>query len=69
MTTASPRWCVKSLDRDERGHVVGERWCALKRRVRGRRPRYRDVEETACCGRYVMLPAGYEHREPTCTIT
>ena len=59
-------WCVKSLDRDAKGRVVAARWCSMKRRVRGRKPAYRDSEKTSCCGLYVPLPGGYEHREPTC---
>lgn len=59
-------WCVKSLERDCGGNVIGHRWCKLARRVYGQVPRYRDVEETACCGVFVMLPAQYKQREPTC---
>ena len=58
-------WCVQSLDRDERGRVLVDRWCVLARRVRGN-PEYRDNERTACCGMVVTLPCGYADREPTC---
>lgn len=60
------RWCVKSLDRDERGRVIGERWCVMARRVYGKTPAYRESEPTACCLQHVIAPCGYERREPTC---
>lgn len=62
----SAQWCVLSLDRDAIGRPIKRRWCVLKRRVRGKQPRYRDHEETACCGMQITFPAGYEYREPTC---
>lgn len=50
--------CVKSLERDERGRVVGERWCGTRKSTLC----YQDHVRT-WCGFVVNFPCGIEERE------
>jgi hypothetical protein len=54
--------CVMSLDRDEHGRIIGERWCGTHRKTL----RYNDNVRT-WCGYVVHLPCGIEDMQsPTC---
>ena len=59
-------WCVLSLDRAPRSaRIERKRWCRLDAQPKSGKPRYRDSVVTAC-GFHVVLPCGFEQREPTC---
>lgn len=51
---------VRSFDRDARGRVVAERWCAAT----NKRPNANRAR--TWCGYWVTLPCGFERRWPTC---
>lgn len=62
-------WCVATLDRVVvEGHrFTTVRWCVLERPEGAfGEPEYKDNEKATCCGMHIVLPAGYEYREPTC---
>jgi hypothetical protein len=53
--------CVKSLERDDMGRVIGERWCATFKKT----TRYQEHVRTLC-GMVVTAPGGFEIGKPDC---
>jgi hypothetical protein len=53
--------CVMSFERDADGRVIGQRWCATRKKT----TRYQDNVRTLC-GYNVILPGGINTRHPDC---
>ena len=58
------RWCVMWNVRDECGFVVDHKWCALKENKLPPEEKYTGAK--TLCDHVVVLPGGYEQREPDC---